>query len=265
VDHVEVGGLRIAYERVGSGPLVVLVHGYVGDGPTTWRSQIDALSDEFTVVAWDGPGAGMSSDPPESFSLSDFADCLAGFIDALGLGRPHVAGLSFGGGLALELYNRHPSVPVSLTLVSAYAGWKGSLPPDQVRFRLDQVLQMSDLPAERFVRDVVPTMFSDGAVPEVVERFAGSMAEFHPVGLRAMSRSFAEADVRDVLPRIEVPVLLVYGDKDVRAPLPVADALHAAIPHSKLVVLDGAGHIANVEAAERFNAELRAFLRSVQG
>jgi pimeloyl-ACP methyl ester carboxylesterase len=83
---------------------------------------------EKTVIAWDAPGAGSSSDPPASFGMVGYADCLAGFIDRLGLERPHVGGLSFGGALALELYRRHPEVPGSLILASAYAGWGGSLP-----------------------------------------------------------------------------------------------------------------------------------------
>ena len=62
MEKVEVHGLHIAYERAGSGPVLVLLHGYVGDGPTTWRRQLDALSAEFTVVAWDAPGAGRSTD-----------------------------------------------------------------------------------------------------------------------------------------------------------------------------------------------------------
>ena len=76
MELVEVGGLQIAYERAGSGPVLVLLHGYVGDGPTTWRRQLDGLADEFTVVAWDAPGAGRSSDPPEGFGLDGYADCL---------------------------------------------------------------------------------------------------------------------------------------------------------------------------------------------
>ncbi len=104
MNQMEVGGLDIAYERAGAGPLLLLLPGYVGDARGTWHHQIDELSDEFTVVAWDTPGSGRSSDPPDSFRLPDYADCLAGFINSLGLGQPHVAGLSFGGGLALELY-----------------------------------------------------------------------------------------------------------------------------------------------------------------
>jgi pimeloyl-ACP methyl ester carboxylesterase len=214
-------------------------------------------------VAWDAPGSGRSSDPPESFRLSDYADCLAGFVEALGLEPTHVAGLSFGGGLALELYRRHPTIPTSLVLAGAYSGWAGSLPPEVVEQRLQQVLQLADLPPDRFVSAVIPTMFSGSASAAVVEKFAANVSEFHPVGLRAMARSFAEADLRDVLQHIDVPTLLLYGDQDVRAPLHVAEHLHAAIPRSTLVVLPGVGHVSNVEAAERFNAEVRAFLRSV--
>ena len=65
--EVEVSGLRIAYEQAGEGPPLVLLHGYVGDARSTWGPQLDALSDAFTVVAWDGPGAGRSDDPPDAF------------------------------------------------------------------------------------------------------------------------------------------------------------------------------------------------------
>jgi pimeloyl-ACP methyl ester carboxylesterase len=120
-DQIEVEGLRIAYQRAGEGTPLVLLHG----GPLygrEWRRQIDDLSHEFTVVAWDAPGCGRSSDPPDTFRSGDYADCLAAFIDMLGLGRPHVLGLSFGAVLGLELYRRHPMLPQTLVLASAYAG-----------------------------------------------------------------------------------------------------------------------------------------------
>ena len=261
MDQIEVHGLQIAYERVGEGPPLVLLHGYVGDCPGTWRRQIDELSDEFTVVAWDAPGMGRSSDPPASFRLPDYADCLAGFVEALGLGPPHVAGLSFGGGLALELYRRHRAIPASLVLAGAYAGWAGSLPPSVVEERLRQVLQLSDLPPDRFVSAVLPTMFSGSVSAETAAGFAANVSGFHAEGLRAMARSFAEADLRDVLPHIGVPTLLLYGDQDVRAPMNVAEDLHAAIPASKLVIMPGVGHVSSVEAPDRFIAEVRRFLR----
>jgi pimeloyl-ACP methyl ester carboxylesterase len=130
MEMVEVDGLQIAYERAGSGPALVLLHGYVGDGPTTRQRQLDGLSDEFTVVAWDAPGAGRSSDPPERFGLDGYADCLAGFLTKLGLDSARLGGLSFGGILALALQRRHSARSRALILASAYAGWAGSLPPE---------------------------------------------------------------------------------------------------------------------------------------
>jgi len=263
MDRIDVDGLRIAYERAGHGPPLVLVHGYVGDGPTTWRPQMEALCDEFTVVAWDAPGAGGSADPPESFGMAGYADCLASFVDALGLGRAHVAGLSFGGALALELSRRHPTVPKTLVLASAYAGWAGSLPAAVADARLQQALRLSELSPAEFVGTLLPTMFASPPPPEDVKAFRAAMLEFHPVGFRAMARASSE-DLREVPPNVAIPTLLVYGDEDERAPLTVAEDLRAAITTSRLVVLQGAGHVCNIEAAERFNREVRAFLADHQ-
>ena len=217
MEMVEVDRLRISYERAGGGPPLVLLHGYVGDGATTWRHQIDGLSDEFTVVAWDAPGAGRSSDPPDSFGMSGYADCLAGFIERLGLRRPHVAGLSWGGALALAFYRRHSAIPRTLVLASAYAGWAGSLPAEVAAQRLQQALVLSDLSPEKLVDALLPTMFSEGAPPESVNAFGAAMRAFHPAGFRAMARASAE-DLRHVPLQIRIPTLLVYGDRDVRAP-----------------------------------------------
>jgi pimeloyl-ACP methyl ester carboxylesterase len=261
MEMTEVDGLRIAYERAGAGPPLVLLHGGVGDGRATWRRQIEGLCDEFTVVAWDAPGVGGSSDPPESFGMAGYADCLAGFIDQLCLKWPHVAGVSFGGALALAFCHRHPSIPKKLILVSAYAGWGGSLPAEVAEQRLRQALALADLPPDELVETLLPTLFSPAAPPAGVDAFGASMRAFHQVGLRAMARAVAE-DLRGVLPHINVPTLLVYGDKDVRAPLTVAEDLQAAIQGSTLVVLPDAGHVCNIEAPEAFNGAVRSFLHT---
>lgn len=264
MDEIEVGGLRVAFERRGAGPPLVLLHGWPLDS-REWCRQLDGLSDEFTVVAWDAPGAGRSSDPPETFRLADWADCLAEFIAALGLGRPHVAGLSWGGGLALELYRRHRAIPRALILVSAGAGWGGgSLPPEVVEKRLNLFLRNSELPPHEWVPAWVRTLLTDRAGGDMVDELASILSEFHPAAMRVAIRAFADADLRDVLPQIDVPTLLLYGDEDVRAPKDVWDPLHSSIPGSKLVVIPGVGHMIDIEAAERFDTEVRVFLRAVQ-
>lgn len=257
--HVEVDGLRIAYERAGSGPPLILLHGYVGDGATTWRPQLDGLSDEFTVVAWDAPGAGGSDDPPEGFGMAGYADCLAGFVDALGIRRAHVAGLSFGGALAIALHGRHPAVPLSLVLVSAYAGWRGSLPVAEAEHRLRQALALSELSPDDLVTTLLPTMFSDETDRAVVEGFGAGIRGFHPAGFRAMARA-AEEDLREVLPQVAVPTLLVNGVDDTRAPRSVAEKLQASITGSTLRVLEACGHLLTLEASAEFNDTVRAFL-----
>jgi pimeloyl-ACP methyl ester carboxylesterase len=264
MDHVEVGGLRVAYRRAGQGVPLVLLHGGLADS-REWRRQLEGLADEFTVVAWDAPGCGGSADPPAAWRLPDYADCLAGLIRALELGRPHMGGLSWGGGLALELYRRHPQIPRSLTLASAYAGWAGSLPSEVVQERLEAALREADLPPEQWVPGWLPGLFTERASTEVVSEALAMMSQVRTAGLRPMVQGFAEADLRDVLPRIRVPTLLLYGEADRRSPPEVVGRdLHAKIPGSRLVVLPGVGHQCDMEAPDRFNAEVRTFLRSVR-
>jgi pimeloyl-ACP methyl ester carboxylesterase len=104
-----VNGLEIAYGRVGEGPPLVLVHGATMDS-RMWQPQLAALADQSTVVAWDEPGAGRSSDVPAGFGLPDYARCLAALIAALERRPAHVAGLSWGGTVVFELY-RHRCRP----------------------------------------------------------------------------------------------------------------------------------------------------------
>ncbi|WP_269664838.1 alpha/beta fold hydrolase [Streptacidiphilus rugosus] len=112
---VQVGGLSVAYDRVGEGPPVVFLHGGADDA-RLWRPQLDALGDAFTVVAWDEPGAGRSSGLPASFELADYARCLAAVVESLRLGPAHIAGLSWGGTVALEFYRHHAHLVRTLIL-----------------------------------------------------------------------------------------------------------------------------------------------------
>jgi pimeloyl-ACP methyl ester carboxylesterase len=258
MEYVDVGSLRVAFQRRGDGPCLLLLHGAVSDS-RVWRVELESLSDVFTVVAWVAPGCGGSSDPPEHFRLPDYAECLDQFISALGLERPHLLGHSWGSALALELYRLRPSVVRSLVLVGAYAGWAGSLPPDQVAQRLGFALRIADLPLNTFEPTSMPGLFSDVMPESRRSELSMIMSEIRPAGTRTMARALAEADLRDLLPRIDAPTLLIYGDADERSPLSVANALHAAIPRSQLTVMPGLGHGCFLESAEAFDAGCAAF------
>ncbi len=216
MDAVEVDGLRIAYEQAGSEPPAP-------GAPRTLRSRSASPA---TQTPW-----------PAS-------------LHALDLGTPHVAGLSFGGVLAIELAHRHPAVARSLVLGSAYAGWRGSLSPSAAEARLAQALELSRLSSDEFADTLLPTMFSEGTPQATVDDFGASVRSFHPSGFRAMANASAE-DLRDALPHVEAPTLLICGENDVRAPMAVARHLEESIPGARLVVLPGAGHVCNLEAPER--------------
>ena len=261
--HVEVGGLDIAFERAGTGPVLALAHGFVGDARSTWADQIESLSDEFTVVAWDAPGAGGSTDPPEDFGMDAYADCFAGFLRELRIERAHLAGLSFGGALVLAAFHRHRGLASSLTLVSGYAGWLGSLGAEEADQRLARSLEASRLEPDDFVAAMAPSMFSTSVDVELAAPFLDSVRAFRPSGFRAMALA-SYADQRHVLAEVDVPTLLLYADHDVRAPVSVGESMHGAVPGSELVVLAGPGHVSTVEAPDQVTRELRRFLSSVE-
>jgi pimeloyl-ACP methyl ester carboxylesterase len=242
VREVLVDGLRIAYLDAGAGPPLVLLHGGMDDS-RSWRWQVDGLTDEFRVLAWDAPGCGQSSEPPESWRMPEYADCLKAWLDTVGVQRPNVLGLSWGSAIALELYRRHPSVPRSLVLASAYAGWAGSIPPEEVAARLESVLPGADLPREELLKGW-PGLPSTAAPPELVEELASIWAD----------------NAGSVL---DIPVLLLYGDLDQRSPLRIARELRDRIPAARLAVIPGTGHVSNAEAPSDFNAHVREFLRSL--
>jgi pimeloyl-ACP methyl ester carboxylesterase len=260
VQWIEVNGIRVAFERAGAGPALVLVHGAVSDS-RVWQPQLLRLANEFSVVAWDAPGCGQSDDPPESFRLAEYADVLAGLIAALGLGPAHVLGHSFGGALALELVRRHPGAVATLILVGAYAGWAGSLPATEVERRLGFALDVADRLPGGFEPASMPGLFSEKMSSETAAALTTIMSESRPVATRAMAHALAEADLHEALPSISVPTLLINGDADTRSPLTVAEDLHRRIPTSSLVVLPGLGHECYLEDPDRFNADVRTFLR----
>jgi pimeloyl-ACP methyl ester carboxylesterase len=258
---IEMDGQTIAYRQAGQGPALVLLHGFLSDS-RCWRHQLSHLSDQFRVVAWDAPGAGSSSDPPDTFATASYARCLAGFLDAIGIERAHVLGLSWGGILAQEFYRLYAERFRSLILADTYAGWKGSLPETAWKERLATCLQDASGPPKALVTKFLPGVFTDAAPQHLREEFSAIVSEFHPAGFRLMSLSSAEADTRDLLPSVDVATLLLWGDDDRRSPLHVAEQFHAAIPGAELAIIPNAGHLSNMEQPDLFSGHVRRFCLS---
>lgn len=221
---------------------------------------MDGLSDDFDVIAVDCPGCGGSDDPPPGFTLREYADTLAGFLEVLGVEHPHVGGLSFGSMYALVLYRHHPEVPRSLILASAYAGWVASLPPDEVARRKRWAIDVLDQPVDDWGPAFLATVYREPIAPAALAEAMDILHDVRPSGWRPATEAFFDADLRDVLPQISVPTLLLYGEQDERSPMTVAKNMHGKIHGSRLVVLPGGGHGMNTEAPEEFNSAVREFL-----
>lgn len=254
-----VAGNTIAYRMVGTGPPLVLLHGFLCDS-RCWRTQFAGLADALTMIAWDAPGAGFSTDPPDSFTVTDWAHTLGSFLDATGVQRAHFLGLSWGGMLAQEFYRLYAARVDRLVLVDTYAGWKGSLGEEVAEKRRARCYRDASRPVDEVVAEWVPMEFFAKASTELGAEMAAVMANFHPLGFRLMAKTLADTDLSGMLANVKAPTLLVWGEGDQRSPLRVAEQFHAAIPGSKLEVIPGAGHVSNMEKPVEFNASVRRFL-----
>ena len=262
MEYVDAYGTRIAYTRAGAGPPLVMLHGAPCDS-RTWQWMIPDLARDHTIIAWDAPGFGESADIDDTWRAQQFADVLAAFIAAVGLERPHVVGHSFGTMVALSLFHYHPAVPASLVLVGGYAGWAGSLPPDEVAQRLEMFLGIAEL-GDAFDPKSYPGLFSELMPADRAASLATMMREnIRPATVRAAGHIGAETDLRPMLRTIHVPTLILHGEADARSPLENAQALHAAIAMSQLVVLPQLGHACVVEDPEACAAAIRRFVETV--
>ena len=258
LSRAEIDGHSIAYREAGQGQPLVLLHGFLCDS-RCWRHQVADLSDEFRVIAWDAPGAGSSSDPPAPFTINDWSHCLAHFLDHLGIDRANLLGLSWGGVLAQEFYHRDPARVSRLILADTYAGWKGSLSESACEQRLARSERDSRLPPHELAARWVSEMFTEAASQELLDEMSAIIADFHPLGFRLMAKSLADTDTTSLLPEIESPTLLLWGNDDRRSPLSIAQQLRDAIPEAELAVIENAGHVSNMEQPDLFNAHVRRF------
>ena len=238
----------------------MFVHGGADDS-RAWTPQLDALSDEFTVIAWDEPGAGGSDDVPEEFGLSDYADCLAGMIRALGVAPTLVVGLSWGTTVTLELYRRHPEVVRSMVLADGYAGWRGSLGAEEADARLAGVRAALAEPEERF-DPTLPGLFAGDPPARFVPLMEAMAADVRRSSVLTSVTAMAQADLTDVLQTIRVPTQLIWGGRDMRSPLAVAREFERRIPGATLAVIPDCGHVSNLDAPRSFNEVVRGFLDS---
>lgn len=239
--EVSVDGLRIAYRRRGTGAPLVLFHGAFEDS-RAYIETIQHLSRHIDVIAWDAPGCGASDDVPPRWSDRDWADAAAGFLSALRLSAPAVAGFSLGSIMALLLAREHPAAVGRLVLVGAYAGWGGSLDPDALAQRVAAVRFTVDHPPEEWADDFLDSVFApDARRPERRALARTLLEEWRPPTTTALLDVMVQ-DLRPDLAHIRTPTVVVRGTADVRSPRHAALEMCSLLPRARLVEIVGAGH-----------------------
>ena len=255
------GKPRLAFDVAGAGPPVIFLHG-IGGRRQNWHSQIKALQKDFTCIAWDARGYGESDDYAGPLDFRYFADDLARLIDNLSIERAHLVGLSMGARILLDFHSRYHDYVATLTLCDCFYGFKAALSPEkqaefiELRERpLREGKTFADL-APKLIESLVSPSCPESIREELLTSILALRKESYLKTLRA-STTF---DRGSELANITQPVQLIYGEQDRLTPPTIGKEMNELIAESELAVLEGAGHLSNLENPTAFNATLRQFL-----
>ncbi|MCC7366717.1 MAG: alpha/beta hydrolase [Dehalococcoidia bacterium] len=265
----EIGGEQIHYIDEGSGPAIVLVHGFAGH-TFSWREVIPLLTPAFRVVAVDLPGFGYSDrDPERPLSHDEHAERLVRLLDTLGIERATLVGHSMGGGVVTRAAVAHPERVERLVLVASVdpaepMRWQHGQPGASIRAMSAGMSLLAAFPplATYFIGKGLRGMAYDPATvtPEVVRGYVRPL--LIPGTVRCLARMMRETEHQEVvdLAKVAMPVLVVSGEQDPAFNVAVGERIAAAIPGARQVVLEQCGHMAPEERADALVEELLTFL-----
>src|SRR3954447_7544240 len=242
-------GVNIHYEVYGSGPPLLLTHGYSSTS-AMWHGQIEALSKHHKLVLWDMRGHGRSDYPDDPAAYSEaltIAD-MAALLDEIGANNAIIGGLSLGGYMSLAFYRAHPERGRALLIIDTGPGFKKDDARDAWNKRAFET-------GDRFEREGLAVLKS--LSPErsgVVHRDASGLAR----AARGMLTQ-RDASVMETLPHIKVPALVVVGADDTPF-LAASDYMAAKIPGAQKVVIPAAGHAVNIDQPQAFIDAVLPFL-----
>jgi pimeloyl-ACP methyl ester carboxylesterase len=249
--------VQLSHDEAGHGECVVLIHGHPFDR-TLWEPQLAALAGGFRVLAPDLRGFGRSPVTPGCVLMREYAADIGELLDALGIGRAAVVGLSMGGLVAMELAAAAPERCWALGLVATTVQ-----PPSP------QDLRIRDERADAVERDGMGVLleymhtglYSPACPPAVRARVDAMMAAAPPAGAAAALRGRGRRpDYRPLLAALDVPALVVAGTADPWSNAAVTEEIVAHLRRPDLVMIEGAGHLPNLEAEAEFNEALLSFL-----
>lgn len=246
----------------GSVPTVLCLHG-IGSSSAAFAPQADALAGELRLLAWDAPGYAASPDPEQPLDLDGYADAAAAVVRERADGPVHILGVSWGGVIAIRLALRHPDLVRSLVLADSSRG--SGQTSEQAAVMRGRATELERVGAERFAAARGPRLVTASAAPELVDRVVATMRDAVRLpGYAHAAASMADTDLTAELSAVRTPTLVLCGDGDTVTGIPESQALAGGIPDAVFVTLRGAGHLANQEAPEAFNAWLSAFVHIIE-
>ncbi|MGH9966274.1 MAG: alpha/beta fold hydrolase [Pyrinomonadaceae bacterium] len=259
-----VRGVEIAYDDVGSGPCVVLLHGYPFNR-SMWREQIEALNLHHRVITPDLRGHGESEVTPGVVRMEDMAGDVASLLETLNISRSTICGLSMGGYVALAFCRLFPLQVRSLVLADTRA--QGDT--EEGRQNREQQSEKALREGMEGIADaLLPKLLTSETVekrPDIVKRVREMMVATNPEGAAAALRGMAERrDHTSFLSRIIAPTLIIVGSEDAITPVADAELMHHEIGGSRLQVIEGAGHVSNIEKPEEFNRAVVDFMHDIE-
>ena len=236
---------------------LVLIHAFPVDA-AMWDQQVAALAGEADVLAPSLPGFGGTQGIGDVLAMDAAADHIAAEMDRAGMGRAVLCGLSIGGYVAFSMWRRHRDRIACLAL----ADTRAEPDDDAGRERRRLVAEKARGQGSGAIADDPPPLLSEDADPALWERVKEMIRRQPGDSIAAASLGLGErADARPLLPGIDVPAAVIVGSADTLTPPAMSEAMAEAIPGAELVVLDGAGHLSNLEAPDGFTAALRAVLQ----
>jgi len=258
-----VGKASVAYDDIGEGTPVVFLHAFPLDR-RMWAPQTSALAGQRRCLTIDTRGFGDST-AVGPFSVDRYADDVAAVLDAAGVTRAVVVGLSMGGYVAFALWRRQPGRVRALVLADTRAGEDSPETRDRRR-ELIHVAQTegSAAVAELQLIGLVGKTTRERR-PDIVHGVRENAVRASVDGtIGALEALMARPDSTPTLSSISVPTLIVVGEEDVLTPPKEARVIHALVLGSRLEVLAQAGHLSNVERPAAFNAVLGEFLSAIE-
>jgi 3-oxoadipate enol-lactonase/4-carboxymuconolactone decarboxylase len=247
-DHVA----HVLVEGPEEAPPVLLLHS-IGTGLHVWDPQAAALAKRYRVIRPDLRGHGASGVPAYPYDMAMLARDAAAVLDALGLDRAHVAGLSIGGRIAMQMAADHPGRVASLLLLDTAL----EFPPAELwQERIDKVRAEGTV---ALVEAIMPRWVVDPATPSA-QGLRRMLLNTDREGYAAAAAALRDARAADVAGRIAAPTTVVVGDKDIPSPPEAAQRIVDGIPGSRLVVIPGAAHIPTLEFPAPVTAAMLAHL-----